>query len=147
MKEPIRPAHPIVGTWRLMSFTEEDIRTNAVTYPLGEKPNAFVIYSADGYTATIFTSANRKPPSAAQATEEEAIQLYRTMVAFAGRYELEVDELTYHPEASWNEAWNGTTQIRQFEINGDRLHVKSMPVLSTLTGTNSNFSLVWARAK
>lgn len=91
----IQAERPIVGTWRLLSFTEENIRTNAVTYPLGKKANAFVIYGADGYVSTIFTADDRKPPVSAQATDEEAVHLYRSMVAFAGRYELEGDKLLY----------------------------------------------------
>ncbi|TWT06132.1 lipocalin-like domain-containing protein [Reyranella sp. CPCC 100927] len=136
----------IVGTWRLVSFTEEDLQTGAVTYPFGHKPNAVVIYTADGYVATIFTATDRKPPADATPTDAEAIRLFRSMIAFAGRYEIDGDTLIYHPEASWNEAWNGTTQTRLLEITPDRLHVRSVPVPSTLTGTNLVFSLTWARA-
>jgi hypothetical protein len=68
---PIYTDHPIVGTWKLLSFTNADTATGAVIHPLGEKPNAIVIYSADGYAATIFTSAHRIVPIAAQASDEE----------------------------------------------------------------------------
>jgi len=49
------------------------------------------------------------------------------MIAFAGRYELVGNRLIYRPEISWNEAWNGTTQERVFEVKEDRLEVKSVP--------------------
>ncbi len=136
----------IVGTWRLVSFTEENLDTGAVAWPMGQKPNAFVIYAADGHAATIFTASDRKPPETAVATDAEAARLYRGMVAFAGRYELDGDTLIYHPLASWNEAWNGTTQTRLFEIDGDNLRVRSVPAVSTLTGSKTVFSLVWQRA-
>ena len=80
--------NPIVGTWRLTSFTEENLETGAVSYPFGVAARAFVIYEVNGYVATIFAAGDRKPPAAAQATEQEAIQLYRSMIAFSGRYEL-----------------------------------------------------------
>ena len=144
---PVQAEHAIVGTWRLLSFTEEDIQTKRVSHPLGQRPNAFVIYGADGYTSTIFTSGDRKPPAAAQATDDEAVQLYRSMVAFAGQYEVQGDKLIYYPIASWNESWNGVRQTRLFAIDGDRLQVKSVPVMSTLTGTDTVFSLLWERAK
>jgi Lipocalin-like domain len=147
MGNPIRIDHPIIGTWRLTSFTNQDTETGAVTYPLGEQPSAIVIYSADGYAATIFTSADRKPPVAAQASDEEAIELYRSMIAFAGRYHLDGPRLTYNPEISWNQTWNGTTQERLFEIRGDRLHVRSLPSINPLTGARTVFSLVWERAR
>jgi hypothetical protein len=146
MSNSIRSDHSIVGTWRLTSFTERDLETGAATYPFGEKAAAIVIYTADGYVATIFTATDRKPPVAARATEQEAMDLYRSMIAFAGRYELIGKCLIYKPEISWNEAWNGTAQERLFEVSGDRLEVNSVPALSTLTGARTVFSLVWERA-
>jgi hypothetical protein len=146
MSEQIPAGHPIVGTWRLSSFTEQNLETGQVSYPIGEKAKAIVIYTADGHVATIFAEADRKPPVVAQATEREAIDLYRSMVAFAGHYELIGNRLIYHPEISWNEAWSGTTQERVFEVDGDRLNVKSVPVVSTLTGAKTVFSLAWDRA-
>jgi hypothetical protein len=62
MTEPIQPGHPIVGTWRLTSFPEENLQTGAVNHPFGEKARALVIYTAHGYVATIFTAADRRPP-------------------------------------------------------------------------------------
>ena len=137
--------NPIVGTWRLTSFTEENLETGAVSYPFGVEARAFVIYAVNGYVATIFATGDRKPPAAAQATEEEAIRLYRSLIAFAGRYELVGSKLIYRPEISWNESWNGTTQEREFRVDGDRLEVKSVPAVSALTGARTVFSLAWQR--
>ena len=88
MSEPIAPNHPIIGTWRLTRFTEENLATGAVTFPLGPQPKGQVIYTADGYVSTIFTTADRRGPAMPQATDEEAVALYRSMVAVAGRYVL-----------------------------------------------------------
>jgi Lipocalin-like domain len=48
---------PIVGTWRLTSFTEQNLETGAISYPFGEGAKALVIYGANGYVATIFAAA------------------------------------------------------------------------------------------
>ena len=56
------------------------------------------------------------------------------------------DRRTTRPEISWNEAWNGTTQERVIEVDGDRLETKSMPAVSPVTGAKTVFSLVWERA-
>jgi hypothetical protein len=69
------------------------------------------------------------------------------MIAFAGRYELNGDKLTYRPEITWNEAWNGTTQVRFFIIDDDRLRVDSAPIASPSSGNQIVFSLTWERAK
>jgi Lipocalin-like domain len=121
MSIPIKSDHPIVGTWRLTSFSEQNLDTGEIRYPFGEAASALVIYEANGYVATIFAAADRKPPRAPQATDQEAIDLYRSMISFAGRYELSGNRLIYHPEISWNEAWNGTTQERVIEVSKDRL--------------------------
>jgi hypothetical protein len=147
MSGPIYSDHPIVGTWRLTSFTENNLETGAIKYPFGERAKASVIYTDDGHVATIFTATDRKGPAAAQATDQEAIDLYRSMIAFAGRYELSGNRLIYHPEISWNEAWTGTTQERVIEVSEDRLETKSVPAVSTLTGARTVFSLVWERAR
>ena len=145
MSTPIYSDHPIVGTWRLTSFTEQNLETGEVRHPFGEAARAFVIYEANGYVATIFARSDRKPPLGPQATDQEAMDLYRSMIAFAGRYELSGNRLIYHPEISWNEAWNGTTQERVFEVSEKRLETKSVPAVSTLTGVRTLFSLVWER--
>jgi hypothetical protein len=139
--------HPIVGTWRLASFTEENLETGAISYPFGEAAKALVIYEANGYVATIFTKSDRKPPVGPQATDREAMDLYRGMIAFAGRYELDGNRLIYRPEISWNEIWNGTTQERVVEVSEDRLETKSVPTTSPVTGARTVFSLVWERAR
>ena len=146
MRDQNESDHPIVGTWRLISFSEEDLDTGAVRYPFGKTARALVIYARNGYVATIFTAADRKPPVAATATAQEAVDLYQTMIAFGGRYELIANRLVYHPELSWNELWNGTTQERVFEVDGDRLEVRSVPTVSALTGARTVFSLAWKRA-
>lgn len=138
--------HPIVGTWRLVSFTEKDLMAGTVGYPTGEGATAMVIYTADGYAATIFTAEGRHAPANAQIADPEAARLFRSMIAFAGRYELEGNKLTYRPEITWNEAWNGTTQVRFFTIENDRLRVDSAPFTSPLNGNQIVFSLAWERA-
>ena len=146
MSDPISADHPILGAWSLISFTEKNLQTGAVAYPLGKKARATVIYTPSGHVATLFTSENRQPPVTPQATDQEATTLYRSMVAFAGRYELIGTKLFYRPEISWNEAWNGTVQERLFEVSRERLEVNSTPAVSTLTGAMTVFSLLWKRA-
>ena len=146
MADTIPPDHPIVGVWSLTSFTERNLQTGTVTHPFGQRAKAAVIYTAGGHVVTLFTSEDRRPPVAPQATDQEAVALYRSMIAFAGRYELEGTKLIYRPEISWNEAWNGTVQERHFEVSRARLEVNSVPAVSALTRAMTVFSLAWERA-
>jgi hemerythrin-like domain-containing protein len=136
--------HPIVGTWSLRSFTERDIKTDAISFPMGSSPRAAVVYTADGHVATIFTATGRRAPAEPRASEAEAAQLYRSMVAFAGRYEIHDNELIYHPEISWNEAWNGTRQVRYFEMSDGLLRIRSAPAASTLLNALTDMNMPWS---
>ena len=138
--------HPIVGTWSLRSFTERDIKTDAISFPMGSSPRAAVVYTADGHVATIFTATGRRAPAEPRASDAEAAHLYRSMVAFAGRYEIHDNELIYHPEISWNEAWNGTRQVRYFEMSDGLLRIRSAPAASTLLNALTEMNMTWSRA-
>jgi hypothetical protein len=139
-------AQSIVGTWTLRSFSELDVETKAVSYPMGDRPKATVIYTADGHVATIFTATGRTGPAGPSPTDPEAIQLFRTMVAFAGRYEVNGGELIYYPEITWNEAWNGTRQLRTFELSGDLLKISSVAAGSALGNMQTIMTMTWNRA-
>jgi hypothetical protein len=138
-------AQSIVGTWALQSFSELDVHTNARSYPMGDKPRATVIYTAGGHVATIFAAASRVAPAGPRPTDSEAIHLFRTMVAFSGRYEINDRELIYYPEITWNEVWSGTRQVRYFEISGDLLKISSAPAASTHAGAETIMMMTWHR--
>ncbi len=138
--------HPIVGTWSLQSFIERDITNGALSFPMGRGPKATVIYTASGHVATIFTAMGRTAPAGPRASDAEAVQLFRSMVAFAGRYETHGNELIYHPEITWNEAWNGTRQVRFFDMSDGLLSIRSAPAASALLNTLTEMNMTWRRA-
>ncbi len=49
------------------------------------------------------------------------------MIAYAGRYRLQEGKVVTQVEAAWNEAWVGTTQLRYYRFEGERLHLESPP--------------------
>ena len=50
--------HPLVGTWRLVSYEERD-EDGGITHPLGRDPVGFLTYTADGYMAGQLGRADR----------------------------------------------------------------------------------------
>ena len=95
----------------------------------------------------IFIDPNRKPAGGPKATDNEAAQLYRTMVAYAGAYSVEGEKVTHKIEVSWNQVWNGTDQQRFFEIRDNRLTIKTPPFASPFLGKQIVATLVWERVK
>jgi hypothetical protein len=124
---------------------ERDIITDARSFPMSEKPRAMVIYTEAGDVATIFTDPRRCAPVGLHPTDAEAARLFRTMVCFAGRYEVAGNELTYYPEVTWNESWSGSRQTRYFEISHDVLQIRSVPAFSALLNAETEMTMVWAR--
>ena len=140
-------ADSVVGTWRLVSWVEEETESKAVHKLFGDNPLGFITYTSDGHMMVMFADPSRKPAAASKATDAEAAQLYRTMVAYAGRYTLEGDNVIHHIDISWNQVWNGTDQQRFVEVTSNHLTIRTPPFVSPFLNKQIVATLVWERAK
>jgi hypothetical protein len=60
----------------------------------------------------ILTSDSRKP-----GLEDAArVELHKSMIAYSGRYRVDGNQFVTSVDVSWNEAWNGTEQLRTYEF-------------------------------
>ena len=87
----------------------------------------------------------RKPPAGDVPSGAEKAGLYDGLVAYAGTWSIDGDKVSHHVDISWNQAWTGTTQVRQFRIDGDRLYIRSMPAKSFLNGRVNVAALEWRK--
>ena len=138
-------AESIVGTWRLVSWIEEETESKAVHKNFGDNPLGFATYTSDGHMMIMITDPSRKRAADPKATDAEAAQLYRTMLAYAGRYTLEGDKITHHVDISWNQL-NGDLQ-RFIEVKNNQLTIKSPPFVSSFLNRQIVGTLVWEQAK
>ena len=139
-------ADSVVGNWRLVSWTEEETETEKlVTAFFGDEPVGVLTYTSDGRMSLFLANPKRKPPAAPKATDAEAADLYRTMIAYSGSYSIDGNKVSHKVEFSWNQAWTGTTQQRFFEIKDDHLTITTPPI--ALSGKQTVNTLVWARIK
>jgi Lipocalin-like domain len=60
---------------------------------------------------------------------------------------IEGDRVSHHIDASWNQSWAGTTQVRQFRIDGKYLYIKTLPDKNPVTGKESTSVLVWVKVE
>ena len=109
------------GYWRLTSFHTERRGSDERMQPWGPDPNGYLIFGADGRLMVLVTARMREPGN----TDEQMAALFRTVMAYTGRYRLEDDRFVVTIDASWNEAWNGTEQERFYALDGDVLHVST----------------------
>jgi hypothetical protein len=66
------------------------------------------------------------------------------MFAYAGTYSVEAGKITHHVDISWNEVWNGTDQVRYYEVNGNTLTITSRAIDPT-SGTEAQYVVVWEK--
>ena len=107
------------GSWRLVSFDTELQASKERSQPWGADPNGYISFGADGRMMVLVTAQAREPGT----TDEKLLALFRTMMAYAGRYRIDGDRFITKIDACWNEAWNGSEQERFYKLDGDTLDV------------------------
>ena len=137
----------LVGTWKLVSAVSEELSTGQKTNIYKGHPTGFITYSSDGRVMTIVVNSDRKKPASAVATAPEAEALFRSMTAYAGTYTVKGNQVIHRPDASWNETWTGTDQVRSYKFDGDRLSLATAASPDPFTGKMSVRSLVWEKIK
>lgn len=125
----------------------EDLETGQKHNLLGVHPGGYLSYGGDCRMSAILVKESRQGPAALAATDPESIELYRGLMAYAGSYAIDGYTITHHIEASWNQAWTGTTQVNQFNIDGNSLYMRTGPGTSPFTGRKSSTVFIWTRVE
>jgi Lipocalin-like domain len=109
----------LVGVWKLLSFHSEFQDGSPPRATLGEHPSGYIILTKEGRMMSVIEGENRKVP----ATDADRANLLNTLVAYSGRYRIEGNKWILAVDVAWNPGWDGTEQVRFFELMGDRLTV------------------------
>ena len=140
-------AGPQLGTWVLLSMETEDQETGQKHNLLGVHPSGSLFYGSDCRMSAILVKESRRGPAALVATDPESIELYRGLLAYAGSYSIDGSKITHYIEASWNQAWTGTTQVSQFNVDGSSLYIRTGPSKSPITGKQSSTAFIWTKVQ
>jgi hypothetical protein len=124
----------LMGTWKMVSWKREIIATGDQADALGPDPVGFINYGSDGRFYAIVVSKDRQPPGTFRASDDEKLGLFNSMLAYAGTYTLDDEKAVHHVDASWNQAWTGTDQVRFYKLDGDRLTVTGAKAPDPYTG-------------
>jgi Lipocalin-like domain len=135
----------LIGTWKLLSATREDVASGAKTDFLGADPMGFISYSPDGRMIVLNVGGGRPKPKGAQPTAVEAETLFRSMTSYAGSYTIDGNVLTHHVEISWNETWTGSEQKRVARFEGNRAFLSTLPSIDPITGTMTVRTMEWEK--
>ncbi len=125
----------LVGTWQLTSYSQQFLDTKEVIKPFGEHPTGYMQYSAGGHFVIFMVSGDVPKPAGVVYTDAERAEIHRSMVGgYAGSYQTDGDRLVFHVLTAWRPEWNGTDQLRTFELNGNTLTLHTAPAKYTRTG-------------
>ena len=137
----------LVGTWRIATFSMMTLETNEVSRPFGENPIGYLQYSPGGHMV-VFLSAGEMPKVSPPFSDADRAAIHSKMFgAYAGTYSVDGNKVTHHVVASWRPDWVGGDQIRFVEMNGDKLTIKTAPVVSGLTGKQIVSTLTFERVE
>jgi hypothetical protein len=135
----------LIGTWRLVSNTLEEIPSGTKTDLFGPNPIGYIMYGADGRMMILQVRSQRPTPAGAAVTPTEADALFRSLLAYGGTYTVSGDVVTHHVDISWNQSWTGTEQVRHFKFTGNRVELATDPSPDPIHGKMSVRRLVWEK--
>jgi hypothetical protein len=132
----------LIGTWKLLSCVMEDVETGNQELAWGERPNGFLVLTPSRRWIVVQTAEQRESPR----TDADRSAAFRSMLAYSGTYRTEGDKIVISVDIAWDEAWNGTEQVRSYRLEGDKLHIEAAPQAYPGFGTGIRRAvLVWAR--
>ena len=120
-------ASQIVGVWKSISNKNTEVATGKITYPFGEKPNGYIVFTKGGRVIFTVVGDNRPQPAGSGATDAERVSLFNTLAAGSGTYKIEGNTGMVTYDSSWHQLWTGTTQKRTYAISGNKLTITSAP--------------------
>ena len=137
----------LYGTWKLVSQSQKLVDTGEVRQGRGKAPNGYVSFTPDGRVTGVIANEKRpKPESVAKMTDQQRIELFNTMNAYAGTYKLNGNKLTYHLDFTHNEVAERAS-AREIKIEGRKLTMVNEPARATADGKMVITTTVWERVQ
>jgi hypothetical protein len=142
----------IVGTWKLLSFYDESVDSGKKANVFGEDPRGLLILTADGRIALTFLDKSRQPAKGLILTDAEAAELFKTMLAYVGRYDIDPAtteagaKMVIRSEVASNPRLEGVERGFFVRVDGNKLIFKTTPpARSPLTGEVSTRNVILER--
>jgi hypothetical protein len=114
----------------------------------GKSPHGFINYGRDGRVLLLIVSDKRpKPPDLTKMTDQERVELFKTMVACGGTYTYDGKIVKHHYDISWNENWTGTDVAWEVKLEGSKLILSTRTAPSPVDGRLTTVVLTWERVQ
>jgi hypothetical protein len=136
----------LVGTWDLVSLYGRSTE-GEIWQVYGEDPREMLMYTAEGTMTAVLMKQGRQQFSGGPdaPTPEELQEAFFGFDAYCGSYTLDPDryKVTHHVYTSRLPSWEGSDQVRYYELSGDTLTIRSAPIAAK--GTDWVVYVVWIR--
>jgi hypothetical protein len=124
----------IVGVWRLASFERTEVMSGKSARTMGEHPTGYAFFAKGGHVVSTGFAEGRKPFAGSVPTDAERAELFKTMYAYGGSYDVQGDAVTITVDTSWNVGWIGTKVVRKMTVTGNKLEIETAPIKSASDG-------------
>ena len=125
---PTPAEHPILGHWRLLSFTEQ--RQGQWVPALDAQAQGFISYWPNGRMQVLIGGSQRPRLRGAweQVADADKALCLDGLVAYAGSYRLEEGLVRHQVEVCWIPNWQGRELVRLMSFpTPDRLLLATVP--------------------
>lgn len=135
------------GTWKMVSQSQKVLDTGEVRAGRGKSPTGYMTLTPDGRVIGLILGDKRpKPESVAKLTDQQRVELFNSMNAYAGTYKLEGNKLTYYYDATHNEV-PARAAAREIKIEGRKLTMVNEPGRATADGKMVQTTTVWEKVQ
>jgi len=142
-------AQNIVGTWRLLSVSEEVDGRTTESPVYGSHPVGYLMYDTTGHVCAQLINADRPMWKDGDVpTPEEARSAFNGFGGYCGRYEVHATEgyVLHFPEADIVPNEIGHALKRSFTLRGDQLVLQAIERRAT-DGRLTKKNIVWERVR
>jgi hypothetical protein len=137
----------LYGTWKMVSQSQKMLDTGEVRKGRGDAPNGYMTFTSDGRVIGVITSDKRpKPDSVAKMTDQQRIELFNSMNAYAGTFTLEGNKLTRRYDVTLNEV-PARAAVGEIKIEGRKLTMVNEPAAATKDGRRVQTTTVWEKVQ
>lgn len=138
-----------VGTWQLLDAFALTADGQRLPSPLGEKVLGQIMYDNAGNMSAQLMSTGRPLFSSRNMDEtpaDEFKQAFLSYTSYWGSYRIDAaaGTVTHSVVGASAPSWPGGEQVRYFELNGNRLTLKTPPIRGR-DGTKLVQQLVWEK--
>jgi len=138
----------LYGTWKLVSLNRKIADSGEMTQPRGKSPTGYVTFSQDGRLMGFILSEKRpKPESRAKLTDQQRLDLFKSMNAYGGTYKLDGNKLTYRYDITHDELGGDRASMREVKFEGRKLTMVNAPAPGVADGRMGVTTTVWEKVQ